>query len=97
MSIALDFDSKSNFECEYQYSKGTGSDNKYCMRLKTAKKTFVLDNMPDFTFVSGNSSNLSSNNLNAKATLQWMFPDFDEFIKSKVKVTMKNLGFSKWK
>lgn len=98
--LSIDFyvDTKSKVVCYFDSIDYTDSTNDYYMAVTLTKKNFVLENIPDFQFNGGNyQNNYSTKNMNAKATLQWMFPDFNSYISKKAGVTMKQLGFKKWK
>ncbi len=88
---------KSNFDCSF-YKYKNDYNPSYDMELSYPKKSFILEKIPDFQFYDNpDKATYNEANLNAKATLEWMFPEFNKFISKKAGVTMKNLGFKKWK
>ena len=93
--IELHFSAKKDYTCYYTKLTDDGAVE-YKMSLNQAKKSLKLDSITDFKQVSGSTA-YNTANLNAKATLEWMFPEFNSYISKKAGVTMKNLGFKKWK
>ncbi len=92
--IELHFSVKNDYTC--YYTKLTDGSVECKMSLNQAKKSLKLDSIPDFKQISCLTA-YNTANLNAKATLEWMFPEFNQYISKKAGVTMKNLGFKKWK
>lgn len=97
LAVNLYLENKSTFRCLFDYQNKEDSSKNYSMALETTISSFVLENMPDFNYVSGDKSNPRMNNMNAQASLQWMFADFDTYIRKKAGISMKQLGFKKWK
>lgn len=90
-------DTKSKSRCQFYSKTNNDESTHYYMAANFVKKSFVLENIPDFTFDGGNNQGYDKMNMNAKAALEWMFPDFNTYISKKAGVTMKQLGFKKWK
>lgn len=95
--IDLYVDIKSKSECQFYSKTNNDESTHYYMFANFVKKSFVLENIPDFKFDGGNNQGYDKMNMNAKAALEWMFPDFNSYISKKAGVTMKQLGFKKWK
>ena len=84
------------FSSTFIYASKENPSKDYSMRLQYTKKDFILDHMPAFTHDSGDNTKPDMQNINAQATLAWMFPDFNNYITKKAGISAKQLGFKKW-
>ena len=95
LDITMSIDRGSAFKAMFYYNMNDVS-TRYDMLLEMNKKDMVIENDLNFVFSSGKKKDDRTMKMNANATFQWMFPEFNTYIKKKAGVTMKQLGFKRW-